>query len=265
VLNSGRFASFARSQPREPKYVSATTDNNSCASIDNQAVTNASKPQGEAMKSDLNIRTDVENELRWDPSLDDKDVLVKVDDGVVTLHGSVPHYSDRWSAEVAAKRVAGVRAIANDIEVKIPKPGERSDTDIASAAANALTWHFAMESSDVKVVVKQGWVTLSGHVPYGYQKTVAESTVRYLLGVKGVFNDIEVRPAVKATDVKQKIQNAFQRQASLDAKDITINVDDSAVVLRGTVHSWREKDDAANAAWAAPGVTKVENRLQIQY
>ena len=217
------------------------------------------------MKTDSNIRLDVENELRWDPSLDEKNILVKVDNGVVTLQGYVPHFSDRWSAEEVTKRVAGVRAIANDIEVKIPKPGERSDTDIAMTAVNALKWHFALESSDVKVVVERGWVTLSGHVQHGYQKSVAEGAVRYLLGVKGVYNDIEVRPAVIATDIKEKIQSAFQRQASLDAKDIRINVDNTAVVLQGSVHSWREKDDAAIAAWAAPGVTKVENKLQVQY
>lgn len=217
------------------------------------------------MKTDANIRIDVENELRWDPSVDEKGILVKVENGVVSLQGSAPHYSDRWTAEQVTKRVSGVRAIANDIEVKIPKPGERSDADIATAAANALKWHFALESSDIQPVVKQGWVTLSGHVSYGYQKTIAEGAVRYLLGVKGVFNDIEVRPEVQATDVKQKIQSAFQRQATLDAKDIKVNVDDSAVVLQGTVHSWREKDDAAIAAWAAPGVTKVDNKLQVQY
>lgn len=217
------------------------------------------------MKTDFNIRTDVENELRWDPSVDEKAILIKVDGGVVTMHGSVPHYSDRWSAEEAAKRVAGVRAIANDIEVKIPSLGERSDTDIASAAASALKWHFTLESSDLKAVVKHGWITLSGHVPYGYQKTVAESTVRYLLGVKGVINEIEVRSEVKATDVKERIKSAFQRHASLDANDIKVNVDDSAVVLQGTVHSWQEKEDASFAAWAAPGVTKVDNKLQIQF
>jgi osmotically-inducible protein OsmY len=217
------------------------------------------------MKTDANIRVDVENELRWDPSVDEKGILIKVDNGVVSLQGSVPHFSDRWTAEEVTKKVAGVRAIANDIEVKIPKPGERSDSDIAAAAANAVKWHFVLESSDIQPVVKQGWITLSGHVSHGYQKTVAEGAVRYLLGVKGVFNDIEVRPAIKATDVKQKIQSAFERQASLDANDIKVNVDDSAVVLQGTVHSWREKDDAAIAAWAAPGVTKVENKLQVQY
>jgi osmotically-inducible protein OsmY len=217
------------------------------------------------MKTDANIRVDVENELRWDPSVDEKGILVKLDNGVVSLQGSVPHFSDRWTAEEVTKRVAGVRAIANDIEVKIPKPGERSDSDIASAAANALKWHFSLESSDIQPVVKQGWITLSGHVSYGYQKIIAEGAVRHLLGVKGVFNVIEVRPEVQATDVKQKIQSAFQRQATLDAKDIKVNVEDSAVVLQGTVHSWREKDDATIAAWAAPGVTKVENKLQVQF
>ncbi len=217
------------------------------------------------MKTDMNIRSDVENELRWDPSLDEKGILVKVENGIVTLQGSVPHFSDRCSAEQVVKRVAGVRAIANDIEVKIPKPGERSDTEIAAAAASALKWHFALESSDVKAVVRQSWITLSGHVSYGYQKTMAEDAVRYLLGVKGVLNYIDVRPAVKTTDIKQKIESAFQRQAALDAKDISINVTDSAVVLQGSVHSWREKDDAAIAAWAAPGVTKVDNNLQVQY
>jgi osmotically-inducible protein OsmY len=217
------------------------------------------------MKTDANIRDDVENELRWDPSLDEKAILVKVEDGVVSLQGSVPHFSDRWTAEQVTKRVAGVRAIANDIEVKLPNSGERLDSDIAAAAANALKWHFALESSAIQAVVKQGWVTLSGQVSYGYQKIIAEDAVRYLLGVKGVFNDIEVRSDVKAKDVKQKIQSAFQRQASLDAKDIRVNVDDSAVILQGTVHSWREKDDAAIAAWAAPGVTKVDNKLQVQF
>jgi osmotically-inducible protein OsmY len=217
------------------------------------------------MKTDASIRLDVENALRWEPSLDENGILVKVEDGVVSLQGSVPHYSDRWSAEEVIKRVAGVRAIANDIVVRIPKLGEMSDAEIAAAAANALKWHFSLESSDIKPVVKQGRVTLSGQVPYGYQKGIAEVAVRYLRGVKAVFNDIEVHPVVKATDVEAKIQSAFQRQASFDAKDIKIRVDDTAVILRGSVHSWREKDDAGIAAWAVPGVTKVENDLQIQY
>jgi osmotically-inducible protein OsmY len=217
------------------------------------------------MKTDSQIRQDVELELSFDPSVDDRAISVKVANGLVSLLGTVPHYSNKRAAEDVTKRVAGVRAIANDIEVKMPKPGERSDGDIGTAALNALKWHFALESTDLQVVVKQGWITLSGHVPFGYQKAVAESSVCCLLGVKGVINNIVVRPQVQVADVKKKIQSAFQRQAELDAKHIVVDVDNAEVRLEGTVHSLREKDDACRAAWAAPGVTGVQNKLQINY
>jgi osmotically-inducible protein OsmY len=184
---------------------------------------------------------------------------------VVTLVGVVPHFADRFTAEEVAKRVNGVRAIANDIEVKIPLPGERSDTDIASAAANALKWNISVGDLGIKAVVKGGWISLSGQVSYGYQKAVAETAVHYLLGVKGLTNQIVVKPTVHAADVKEKIEAAFQRQAHLDAKDIAVNLNDSRVTLKGYVHSWREKDDASRAAWAAPGVSMVENQLQVLY
>jgi len=217
------------------------------------------------MKSDTEIQRDVQNEMQWDPSLDESAIGVKVQDGVVTLVGGVSHYADRWTAEDIAKRVSGVRAVANDIEVKIPAVGERSYTDIASAAVNALKWNVSLLSADVKAVVRHGWITLSGQVKFGYQKSAAETTVRYLLGVKGIINDITVKPSIKMIDVKQKIEEAFQRQARLDSKEIDVDVDDNQVTLKGCVHSWREKDDAARAAWAAPGVAKVENKLQVQY
>lgn len=217
------------------------------------------------MKVDKDIQRDVETELQWDPSLDERSIGVKVQNGVVTLVGEVAHYADRYTAEEVAKRVMGVRAIANELQVKIPKPGERSDIDIANAAANALKWNVSLGACTVKAVVNHGWVTLSGEVEYGFQRGAAERAVLYLLGVTGISNEITIRPNVKMADVKQKIEDAFQRQARLDAKDIEIRVNESRITLKGHVHSWREKDDAARAAWAAPGVAAVENQLRVQY
>ena len=216
------------------------------------------------MKTDAEIRRDVETELQWDPSIDDRKIGVTVDDGVVTLMGEVPHYSARWAAEDITKRVGGVRAIANEIQVKIPATGVRSDTDLAEAAANALRWHVSTCSSQIKPVVKDGWVTLSGQVQWGFQKTSAENAVRNLLGVKGVSNDIHVASAVKAADVKQKIEEAFKRHAMLEANGIEVKVNSSTVILKGHVHTWQEREDAARAAWAAPGVVNVENQLALQ-
>jgi osmotically-inducible protein OsmY len=216
------------------------------------------------VKTDADIRRDVESELQWDPSVDNKQIAVIVNDGVVTLTGEVCHFADKWAAEDITKRVSGVRAIANEIHVKIPVSGARSDTDIAEAAANALRWHVATGNTHVKPVVIDGWVTLSGTVQWGFQRTAAESTMRNLMGVKGVINDITVTSAVKVADVKQKIEDAFKRHAILDAKDIEVKVNSSTVTLKGHVHTWQEHADAAHAAWAAPGVVNVENRLVIQ-
>jgi len=216
------------------------------------------------MKTDAEIRCDVESELQWDPSIDDKKIGVIVNNGVVTLTGEVSHFSGKRSAEDITKRVAGVRAIANDILVKIPLSGARSDSDIAEAAANALRWHVALGTEQIKPVVVDGWVTLSGKVKWGFQKSAAENAIRHLLGVKGFNNDITVVSTVKITDVKQRIEDAFKRHALLDASDIDVRVNSSTVTLKGHVHSWQEHADAAHAAWAAPGVANVENRLVIQ-
>jgi len=217
------------------------------------------------MKADADIRRDMESELKWDPSVDDKRIGVAVSNGVVTLTGDVPHYFARWAAEQTAKRVKGVRAIANDIQIKIPASGTRSDTEIAEAVANALRWNVSLSGTEIKPpVVKDGWVSLSGLVDWGYQRIAAESAVRNLMGVKGVSNDISVKPSIKASDVKQKIEDAFKRHAVLDAKDIQVIVHNASVSLNGHVHTWQEREDATLAAWAAPGVNTVENHLTIQ-
>jgi osmotically-inducible protein OsmY len=216
------------------------------------------------MKTDADIRRDVESELQWDPSIDDEKIGVIVNDGVVTLTGEVGNFAGKWTAEDIVKRVSGVRAIANDIQVTLPLSSVRTDTDIAEAAANALQWHVSLGGAKIKPVVKDGWVTLSGTTSWGFQRTSAENAVRNLVGVRRVTNDVMVASPIKVADVKQKIEEAFKRHAMLDAKDIEVKVDSSTVTLQGHVHSWQEHDDAARAAWAAPGVANVENRLLIQ-
>jgi osmotically-inducible protein OsmY len=202
--------------------------------------------------------------LQWDPSIDDKRIGVAVQSGVVTLTGDVPNYSHRWLAENIAKRVGGVRAIANDIAVKLPTAGVRTDTALAEAAANVLRWNVSLSGTSIKPVVKEGWITLGGQVTWGYQRTAAETAVRNLIGVKGVSNEIHVASSIKASDVKQKIEDAFKRQAVLDAKNIDVSVDGSTVILKGYVHTWREREDASRAAWGAPGIIAVENGLSLQ-
>lgn len=216
------------------------------------------------MRTDAEIRRDVESELQWDPRVDNRRIGVAVCDAVVTLTGDVPHYSGRWAAEEAVKRVGGVRAIADDIQIKIPASGTRTDTEIAEASANALRWNVTLNGTEIQPVVKDGWVSLTGQVSWGYQKISAEDTVRNLMGVKGVSNEIDVKSAVRAVDVKQKIEDAFKRHALLDAKDIEVDVHSSTVTLKGHVHSWQEREDATLAAWAAPGVNAVENRLTVR-
>lgn len=216
------------------------------------------------MKTDTDIRRDVETELRWDPRIDDTRIGVTVNNGVVTLIGDVPCYSDRWAADDIVKRVGGVRAIANDVQVRIPLSGARTDTDIAEAAASALQWNFSLINTQLKPIVKDAWITLGGEVSWGYQRMAAENAVRNLMGVKGVTNDIRVASNIKVSNVKQKIEDAFKRHAVLDAKHIEVNVDRSKVTLKGQVHSWQEREEASLAAWAAPGVMAVENHLTVQ-
>jgi osmotically-inducible protein OsmY len=215
------------------------------------------------MRTDSDIKRDVENELQWDPDVDPTDIAVAVKDGVVTLTGFVRSFGQKYAAERAAKRVAGVVAIANDLEVRLPGEDERPDPDIAREAALAIRNRLPLAADRIRPVVKNGWITLEGEVEWNYQREAAESAVRWLKGVKGVINAIKVKPSVAPDDIKRKIEEAFMRSAQLDANRITVETHGSEVVLKGTVRSWAERLEAERAAWAAPGVTKVDNRITI--
>jgi osmotically-inducible protein OsmY len=215
------------------------------------------------MKTDAEIERNVKEELKWDPDLDATDISVKVDKGVVTLTGFAKSYTDKYEAETAAKRVAGVVAVANDIDVRLPSIDQRPDPDIARDAVAAIKGQLPVSSEHIKVVVKNGWVTLEGTAEWQYQRNTAETAVRRIKGVKGVTNSIVLKPRAEPTEIKKKIQDAFKRNAEVDANRITVEADGSEVILKGTVRSWVEREEAERAAWAAPGVTRVEDRIVV--
>ena len=215
------------------------------------------------MHSDQEIERDVKDELTWDPDLDASDIAVSVKNGVVTLAGFVKSYSDKYEAEAAAKRVAGVKAVANDIEVRLPAIDQRPDPDIAREAVDAIKSQLPISSQNIRVVVKNGWVTLEGTAEWQYQRNTAETAVRRIRGVRGVTNSIVVKPQVEPTEVKRKIQEAFRRSAEVDANRVQVEAHGSEVILKGSVRSWIEREEAERAAWAAPGVTRVDDRLIV--
>jgi osmotically-inducible protein OsmY len=222
------------------------------------------QPNAEAvMKSDRDIERDVKEELEWDPDLDTSDIAVSVKDGVVTLAGFVKSYTDKYEAEAAAKRVSGVKGVANDLEVRLPSIDERPDPDIARDAVAALKSQLPISSENIKIVVKNGWVTLEGQVEWQYQKNTAESAVRRIKGVKGVSNMILLKPRVEPAEIKKKILDAFKRNAEIDANRIQVETNGSEVILKGTVRSWMEREEAERVAWSAPGITKVEDRIVV--
>jgi osmotically-inducible protein OsmY len=198
-------------------------------------------------RTDEQIQRDVLEELNWDPRVQPNEIGVAVKDGIVTLTGSVDSYTKRWAAEEAALRVRGVKAVANDIQVKLPVSAERTDADIAAAALHALKWHALIPDDQVKVTVSKGWITLEGEVDWQFERDDAEREVRRLTGVRGLTNLIKVKTRATPSELKQKIEDALVRSAQTDAQRITVEVQGSKVILKGTVRSWAEKQEAEPA------------------
>jgi osmotically-inducible protein OsmY len=215
------------------------------------------------MKSDTRLQHDVLVELEWDPGVDAAQVGVAAKDGVVTLTGTVPSYAEKVKAERAAKRVHGVRGLANDIAVRVRGADRRTDADIADAAVRALEWDTGVPDDRITVVVRDGWLTLEGDMDWWHQREAAERAVRPLAGLEGVTNQVVVKPRVGPGDVKGKIEEAFRRSAAVDAGQVRVEVEDGKVTLHGGVRSLAEVREAERAAWAAPGVSEVDNRLAV--
>ncbi|MBC8136642.1 MAG: BON domain-containing protein [Fibrella sp.] len=217
------------------------------------------------MKTDSQLQTDVLDQLQWRPDVNAAHIGVAANSSTVTLTGQVAHYVEKAAAESAAKGVYGVKAVANDITVEIPGTSTRTDQDIAQAAVNALKWDFEIPKDAIKVVVKNGWVTLEGMVDWQYQKDAAKRCVQYLMGVSAVNNAIVVKPKVNTTDVKSRIEESFRRNADVDARRISVSASGGTVTLSGNVSSWSERSEAVTAAWAAPGVSSVNDQLAVMF
>jgi osmotically-inducible protein OsmY len=216
------------------------------------------------MKGNEQLRQDVIDELAWDPSITSSDIQVSASDGIVTIRGEVGSYAERWAAGRDARRVAGVKDLNNNLVVELDASRRRSDEEIARAARDVLAANGSIPFDRVQVSAVDGWVTLGGEVPWTYQQTVAEDAVRYLAGVRGITNRIKVQPPQPIpADIRERIERAFWRNAELDAGAIQVTAHDGTVTLEGTVRSWAERDEAARAAGAAPGVRNVHNQLVV--
>jgi osmotically-inducible protein OsmY len=217
------------------------------------------------MKTDIQLKQDVSAELSWEPSVNAAEIGVEVKDGIVTLAGHVSSYAEKLGAERAAQRVAGVKALAVEIDVNLPGLSKRTDADIARSADNVLLWTSFLPKDAVKIKVESGWITLTGEVAWDYQRKAAVDAVRSLLGVAGVSDQIVIKTKTSASVVKSDIEAALQRRAKSDAQHILVDVRGGDVTLTGTVHSWSERELAANSAWMAPGVRSVVDNITVGY
>ena len=216
------------------------------------------------MKSDIQIQQDVMDQLKWEPGLNAAEIEVIVKNGIVTLSGTVDTYSQKITAEDAVKKIAGVKAIAEEIQVRISPSYRKSDSEIAEAVLFALKWNTSIPYEDIKVMVQDGVVSLEGEVEWDLQRITAKNAVKYLAGVRWINNYIVVKPRLKPNEIKQKITDAFIRSASIDSEKISVQTEGSKVILKGTVRTLGERDDAEQAAWSAPGVTSVEVDLVLE-
>ena len=215
------------------------------------------------MKTDADLKRDVTAELAWDPAVKSTAIGVAVKDGVVTLSGHLETFADKHAAARALRRVAGVKAIALELDVKLSPDHKRSDTDIAAGAEEALKWNTLVPLQAIRLTVDHGWVTLQGEVEWDYQRRSVEKAIRPLMGVVGISNEITLRARPEAIELSRKIQEALTRQALREAKQIQVHVDGTTVKLSGKVHSWQEREAVQGVAWAAPGVHAVINELHV--
>jgi osmotically-inducible protein OsmY len=216
-------------------------------------------------KTDTALKDDILSELKYEPNVRTSDIGVLVDHGTVTLNGFASSYSEKWDAVRAAKRVAGVNALADDIKVKLLDGYCRTDGDIAAAASNQIRWSSTVPGDAVQTTVRDGWITLEGEVEWWYQKSDAEKAVEDVMGVKGVSNQISIKPKLSADKIDTDIKSAFQRSALLDAEKITVETSGNKVTLRGKVRNYAEKEEAERTAWAAAGVYSVDNQLSVKW
>ncbi len=215
------------------------------------------------MKTDGQLKQDIIAELTWEPSVNAAQIGVEVKNGTVTLAGHIDSYTEKLNAERAAQRVAGIKGLAIELDVKLPGYGKRTDGDIAQSVERSLGWTTVVPKDSIKVKAEQGWMTLSGSVEWDYQREAAKNAVRYLSGVVGLSDEIAIKPQASMSAVKSQIEASLKRRAVNDAQQIIVNVSGSDVTLSGTTHSWSERELASNSAWATPGVGKVINNIAI--